>query len=413
MNRTELLNYLIQEREFKSYLEIGVSDEQYNFSRIECAVKIGVDPKPVTTFQGTSDAFFAQNQAAFDLIFIDGLHTEEQVLKDIMNACAYLAESGLIVLHDCLPPDAWHQRELEEFEAGENWNGQVWKAILRFFNRTTYQCVVVDIDWGCGIIDTSKTQAPADQDLPERLDYPNHFDLLLPYRISLAAYLRAQVTVFYHLACMGNWQEVFVEQMQQLRQSGFRQVNLTLLGSGGDWQTAHDVCQDFDLLAQLVFRASELTHFETPSLRAIEVYAQQHPGYVLYLHSKGVSNPGNSIKTRWRQLMMHELVEKWQQCALQLPYYDVVGVNWRDMGSISHFSGNFWYASTRYLRTLVDFSTYYAHPQYQIWDAINDKRLGCEFWIGSSKPARILSLVCRNKDFCSEEYWKIFSQALA
>jgi hypothetical protein len=105
--------------------------------------------------------------------------------------------------------------------------------------------------------------------------------------------------------------------------------------------------------------------------------------------------------------MMRELVENWEKCLLQLPQYDLVGVNWRDMPPISHFCGNFWYASTRYLRQLSDFTRYYENPRFRIGDHFNNKRLGCEFWIGSSgKSPRLLSLVCRNVDFCNDEYWR-------
>jgi hypothetical protein len=139
---------------------------------------------------------------------------------------------------------------------------------------------------------------------------------------------------------------------------------------------------------------------------AIEAHARTHDGHVLYLHSKGVSNPSDGTKARWRELMMHALVAEWEERMPELAHYDAVGVNWRDMPPVSHFSGNFWYASTRYLRTLADFQTYYDAPRYRIWDAIHDKRLGCEFWIGSGPVApNVLSLVCRNVDFCSAGFW--------
>ena len=57
----------------------------------------------------TSDEFFSQNKETFDLIFIDGLHIHEQVLKDIDNSLNVLNENGVILLHDCLPAKIWHQ----------------------------------------------------------------------------------------------------------------------------------------------------------------------------------------------------------------------------------------------------------------------------------------------------------------
>lgn len=115
MSRTELINYLIEQRNGKWYLEIRVHDEQLNIAHIRCVHKVGVDPRPVTTFRSISDDFFAHNREEFDLIFIDALPTEEQTLRDIANVCRCLAAGVIIVLHDCMPPDAWHQHEPELF----------------------------------------------------------------------------------------------------------------------------------------------------------------------------------------------------------------------------------------------------------------------------------------------------------
>lgn len=98
--------------------------------------------------------------------------------------------------------------------------------------------------------------------------------------------------------------------------------------------------------------------------------------------------------------MMRELVEKWQTCMLALPHYDVVGVNWREMYNISHFSGNFWYAAVKHIRKLANFNCYYDNPRFIIYDQIDNKRLGCEFWISSSSERpKVLSLFCNNVDF--------------
>lgn len=407
MNRTELINFLLRQRHGTRYLEIGVHDEQENFAHVQCAHKVGVDLRPVTTFHGPSDEFFAQNSAEFDLIFIDGLHTEEQVLKDIRHAERCLAAGGAVVLHDCMPPDAWHQRPPEEYHAGENWNGTVWKAALRVFNQTTHKCTLLDTDWGCGVIDTAATQLPVARALPAELRYEEHYPWLLEYKTSVAAYLRPHLRVFYHLACLGSWRAVLVEQLQQLGQHGFQALDLSVLGTDAELQEALALCAATGIEVNLLFHAPELTHFERPALLAIEAYARTHEGYVLYLHSKGVSDPANETKAQWRRLMMRALVERWESCLSQLGRYDVLGVNWRDMPPISHFCGNFWYASTAYLRTLADFQHYYDHPRYQIWDAINDRRLGCEFWISSARtPPRVCSLVCRNVDFCRRDFWQ-------
>jgi hypothetical protein len=404
MDKTGLINYLIDQRKFKAYLEIGMHEEHQNFAHIRCAYKRIVTSDNMNN--GNNGLDFVRNKRKFDIVFIDGIHTEEQVIKDISNAFMSLAKGGVIVIHDCMPPDAWHQRAQEDYHAGENWNGTVWKAVLKVFNRTKYKCYLVDTDWGCGIIDTAKSQLPLQRPLPNSLEYDLHYKWLLEYKITVAGYLREQVKVFYHLACMGNWQEVLQEQLLQLKGKGFQQISMVILGSAENVEHVKNICKELQLDIQIVFQAPALDYFEKPALLAIENYAKENEGYVLYLHSKGVSNPADGTKAKWRKLMMQELVKNWEYCVSQLQHYDVVGVNWREMPPTSHFCGNFWYASTNYLRRLANFEQYYENPRYQIWDRIEYKRLGCEFWISSSKiPPRVLSLVCRNVDFCNDHFW--------
>ena len=47
----------------------------------------------------------------YDVIFIDGLHLEKQVIKDIGHALQHLNKNGTIVLHDCKPGSKFHQEE--------------------------------------------------------------------------------------------------------------------------------------------------------------------------------------------------------------------------------------------------------------------------------------------------------------
>jgi hypothetical protein len=76
---------------------------------------------------------------------VDGLHTEEQVYKDILNSLDFLAPGGRIVAHDCNPKTA-------EWE-NTGRNGTVWRGWLRLRStRPDLSMCVVDTDYGCGVI---------------------------------------------------------------------------------------------------------------------------------------------------------------------------------------------------------------------------------------------------------------------
>jgi hypothetical protein len=156
-SRTAIINHLIHKHNLNNYLEIGVRDGR-NFDKIISKNKIGVDPKPTQKIKGvheiTSDEFFKKNDSFFDIIFIDGLHLEHQVDKDLQGSLNFLSHGGFIIMHDCNPPTEFHQRDNYEFEGKfPPWNGTVWKsyAKLRLENKSLDLCCV-DCDWGVGII---------------------------------------------------------------------------------------------------------------------------------------------------------------------------------------------------------------------------------------------------------------------
>ena len=172
IKRTDVINYLISEFNFTSYLEIGVRDPSDNFSLIEIEKKYSVDPgvefesNPVD-FKMTSDDFFEKvakgelldSTVKFDLIFVDGLHLANQVKKDILNSVNYISENGFIVLHDCNPPTEWHAREDYSYKngpAGYYWNGTTWKAFVQARNSANLNASCIDTDWGIGILSKQK-----------------------------------------------------------------------------------------------------------------------------------------------------------------------------------------------------------------------------------------------------------------
>jgi hypothetical protein len=105
--RAEIINAIGEKINAKDYLEIGCA---YNdcFDLININTKVGIDPHSGGTLRMTSDEFFKVNLKNFDIIFIDGLHEHEQVLKDFNNSRKFLRLGGVIVLHDMLPPTKEH-----------------------------------------------------------------------------------------------------------------------------------------------------------------------------------------------------------------------------------------------------------------------------------------------------------------
>ena len=152
IKRWDLIQNIIDKKRYDNYLEIGCDKDQ-SFSKIKVKNKIGVDPVSGGNIRSTSDQFFSSNTSKFDIIFIDGLHHYEQVIKDVNNSLQILNDNGFILLHDCLPRSIAHQA-IPRYRG--SWNGDVWKALVELRTRSDLDTYTCKIDFGVGIVQKKK-----------------------------------------------------------------------------------------------------------------------------------------------------------------------------------------------------------------------------------------------------------------
>ena len=146
--RWDLIEYLINKYKYSDYLEIGCDQDQL-FSKVKIKNKTGVDPINGGNIRKTSDEFFKENKKKFDIIFIDGLHTYNQVKKDILNSISCLKDEGIVLVHDCMP-DSLSKQAVPRYRM--SWNGDVWKAIVDLRQNEYLEIYTCKIDQGIGVI---------------------------------------------------------------------------------------------------------------------------------------------------------------------------------------------------------------------------------------------------------------------
>jgi hypothetical protein len=183
-----VIQQILDKKLASTYLEIGVARGS-NFFAIRANRKIAVDPNfafsksrkikwifknfynlKAKYYQLSSDSFFANAKFSYswDLVFIDGIHTYQQSLKDVNNSLSNLSETGVIVLHDCNPPHEAAAYPADSLDhafslnlpgwTGE-WCGDVWKAICYLRStRKDLKIFVLDCDHGLGIITKGKSE---------------------------------------------------------------------------------------------------------------------------------------------------------------------------------------------------------------------------------------------------------------
>lgn len=159
MLRADVIGGFLALHENPTYLEIGV-DTGVTFHALQCARKIAVDPhfkfRPgestdaVVYHEVPSDEYFGslvKEGERFQVIYIDGLHTMEQTLRDLLNAIEYLAEDGVIVVDDVVPSsysaslpslaDVEFVRTVMPTETDLSYMGDVYRVV--FFVQTFMQ----------------------------------------------------------------------------------------------------------------------------------------------------------------------------------------------------------------------------------------------------------------------------------
>ena len=170
-------------KQHHNYLEIGI-ENGYTFSKTHFFNKVGVDPDPKcdkinngTIHKTTSDDYFKSINSSyvqsicsddciklynFDVIFIDGMHHCENVLRDFNNSINVLTQNGIIFIDDCIPLNyneqlkipLKHYYENNILKYGEEWTGDVWKFIyyllknhkdkfhIHYFHNIAYRGII-------------------------------------------------------------------------------------------------------------------------------------------------------------------------------------------------------------------------------------------------------------------------------
>lgn len=161
VHRPKVVRKLLSLYEAPRYLEVGVC-RGATFDKVHAPRKVAVDPEfrfdheqaerdhPGTEYyQVTSDDYFGRviaEDETFDVIFLDGLHTFEQTLRDFNNALLHLQPHGVILIDDVSPPtypaslpDRDNFYRVREWlgSTGNAWMGDVFKLV--YFIETFHQ----------------------------------------------------------------------------------------------------------------------------------------------------------------------------------------------------------------------------------------------------------------------------------
>ena len=224
-----------------------------------------------------------------------------------------------------------------------------------------------------------------------------------------------RIRIYYHAFATedSNWAYIFLDQFKMLQDHGLLGaadcVHITALGNpiqrqllkqlAATFSKTHvheldsavsmkDIASDFASLDE-----SKAQKFLTEAVTLNKLWrdSQHDDFYLLYLHTKGVSSlvrnfgQGDVITFKnvyyWRKYLDWGVIESWRECVGGLEQgCHMAGCNFNS-DPFAHFSGNFWWARSDYIRLLDD------NTNSQWWQQnrrpYHTDRLCDEMWPGS------------------------------
>lgn len=147
----------------ESYLEIGLNQGE-TFRRLipYCVRLTGVDPNlpklgninsKCRLVGLSSDQYFLQHsEDRHDLVFIDGFHEAQQVMRDIRNSLQCLSQNGVIMAHDTFPPSP-------DFTNPEAC-GDAYKAMIELRKDRSIEVYTFPVRYGLSVIGKVGTAFP-------------------------------------------------------------------------------------------------------------------------------------------------------------------------------------------------------------------------------------------------------------
>lgn len=136
MEKSDIINYLIGQNGYGTYLEIGVDDEFRLYSKVECSEKWHFKDR------------FPETEQKFDIIYIGGFRDEERIRSDVSAALRHLNPKGKAVVGDCFPASCGRHGEKTVADGkSESWKAVCMLGCIGADYSTVYS------DGGCCVIE--------------------------------------------------------------------------------------------------------------------------------------------------------------------------------------------------------------------------------------------------------------------
>ena len=186
--------------------------------------------------------------------------------------------------------------------------------------------------------------------------------------------------IFFHCYCVNDYATVLTNKFKKIKNSGLYSVVNKIYMPVYNFHPHH---QEFMDDFKNVYSKIELIHISNSQFNSepdtLNLMLKKSLEYtentkLLYLHTKGVSHLHPNMRRNidaWVRYLDLFNISKWEECVNALDFHDVAGGFYVE--EPKHFSGNFWWANSDYIKTLPRLNQY----------NINEFNRG-EFWVCSN-----------------------------
>jgi hypothetical protein len=171
--------------------------------------------------------------------------------------------------------------------------------------------------------------------------------------------------IFFHCYCLNDFATILASKLKKLKMSGLYdavdKIYMPVFNFYPHHQEFLDDLRNVYPKIELSFITNAQFNSEPDTLNLILKKANEYEKNtpILYLHTKGVSHLHPNLKRNidaWVRYLDLYNISKWEECVSALKDHDVAGGLYVD--NPQHFSGNFWWANSDYLKTLPRLTKY-------------------------------------------------------
>lgn len=197
--------------------------------------------------------------------------------------------------------------------------------------------------------------------------------------------------IYVHICCKNNWYQIFENIINFIKVSKLydviTEIRCCVLGNFD--KSKYTLFDDEKIT--IINKHMNMKLYERFTLNNLYDDCQKEDFYVLYLHTKGITKQHLRSVKDWVDYMLYFNTYKHKEIFNLLEKYNAIGVNFFYTNNIPpHFSGNFWWSKSSYIKTLKR--------------EIGKKYCDPEFWLCSNNIENFYSLNNSNINHYKQQY---------